>query len=300
MNALTSKRWDNLVAETQFATDMVLTGIRRVCALPMNPRAVAGLPNDQTYPLHVALHMYTSGLERLCKLALACHGFVGTGEFASVRRYSHRLSELLAALEALDLEPFASSGHAHLARPVDEYGDELVDWLERYASGRGRYELLDSLTSEVADVVTWDTWVDFCSRGVVSDDVKLSISVHQGIYDALTDVWIAADLEASAQTHFEMFSTPMSEVAVAVGLAMYRRARWAAEVLAVVTNYTRQELPILSEVVYVLTHSSDDFFNFEVAKLVDRDVIMEELLRHNDTFRSEGSCNFDDDLFEEG
>jgi hypothetical protein len=57
--------------------------------------------------------MYTSGLERLCKLALACHSYASTGDFAKVRSYSHRLSGLLDAIEELDVGAFAPYYRVH-------------------------------------------------------------------------------------------------------------------------------------------------------------------------------------------
>lgn len=279
-------RWRSIVTETQFATESVLEGIRRVSALPVgwDSERLVNVSYDQTYPLQIGLLLYTSGLERLCKLALACHGLVQDGEFRNVRRFSHRLGELLNAVEQLDLSRFAGSRDRYLARPDDEFGSELVDWLERFASGRGRYELIDSLSRDDAELMTWNTWMAFCARGVVSADAKLSISVHSGIGAAVGDIAMANDLEAAAGQYIELSQRGFSEPAVAVGLAMHRRARWVAAVLAAVTHYSDERLPILSEVTYVLTHPSDDFFMWEIAGLSDREVIMEELVDHAQHF----------------
>lgn len=96
-------RWTNLVAETQFSADLVLTGIRRVSRLPMEGNIFGEVAYDQTYPLYVDLHAYTSGLEHLRKLVLACDGFMKEGSFSPVRGYSHRIDELLDAVGSLDL-----------------------------------------------------------------------------------------------------------------------------------------------------------------------------------------------------
>lgn len=277
-------RWHNLVSESQFATELVRSGISRVCALPMSRGRPDPLGYDETYPLSVGLHMYTSGLERLCKLALACHSFASTGAFIKVRKYSHRLSDLLTALEELDLKSFESYHPEYLSRPDDEFGDELVDWLERYASGDGRYELLDSLTLDDAEVLTWDMWVQFCSRGVVSEDVEQSISIRYAVGHALRDVCIANDLESAADPFLETATRPLHAAAVAVGLAMYRRARWPAGIVASVTYYTSEDLPILGEVVNVLTQTTDNFFAYEIAGISDREPVIEELSRHAEMF----------------
>ncbi|MDT0181447.1 hypothetical protein Q9S36_14790 [Microbacterium sp. ARD31] len=277
--------WYNLVAESQFATELVRSGIARVCSLPMSADRPGGQVGcDETYPLNVGLHMYTSGLERLCKLALACHGFATTGEFPKVRKYSHKLSGLLKAIEDLDMSAFKPYYPEYLKRPGDEFGDELVEWLERYASGDGRYELLDSLTRDDVEILTWDVWVQFCSRGVVSDDVKESISIRYAMGEALGNVTVANDLESVAYPFWESTSRSFHAPAVAVGLAMYRRARWAAEIIGATTHYTGKGLPILREVVNVLTQTTDNFFTYEVAGISDREPVVEELTRHFESF----------------
>ncbi len=295
-------RWRSIVTETQFATESILEGIRRVSALPVgwDSDRLVHVTYDQTYPLQIGLMLYTSGLERLCKLALACHGLAQNGEFRNVRQFSHRLSNLLDAIEQLDLDRFAPRRDAYLRRPDDEFGSELVDWLERYASGSGRYELIDSLANDDAELLTWDTWMAFCARGVVADDVRLSISVHSGIGNALSDIAIAHDLESAAGQYVASSQRGFSEPAVAVGLAMHRRARWVAAVLDTVTHYTDERLPILSEVTYVLTHPTNDFFMWEIAGLSDREVIMEELTDHVASFDYPNEDDIDDDdIFED-
>ncbi|WP_426736972.1 hypothetical protein [Plantibacter sp. 2H11-2] len=279
-----TSRWHNLVTETQFATELVRSGIARVCELPMNGNRPDPLGYDEVYPLNVGLYMYTSGLERLCKLALACHGFASTGTFAPVRKYSHHLSKLLDALEKLDLANLEAFHPEYLQRPSDEFGDDLVKWLERYSSGEGRYEILDSLTKDDTDIQTWDVWVEFCSRGVVSADVEESISIRYAIGNAVRDICNANDLESAAHPLLEETTRPLYSASAAVGLAMYRRARWAAEVLASVTYYTHEDLPILREGVDVLTQTTDNFFAYEVAGISDREPVIEELTHHFETF----------------
>lgn len=295
-------RWRSIVTETQFATESVLEGIRRVSALPVgwNSERLVNVSYDQTYPLQIGLMLYTSGLERLCKLALACHGLAQDGEFRNVRRFSHRLSELLNAIDQLDVSRFASRRDKYLTRPEDEFGSELVDWLERFASGGGRYELIDSLARDDTDLLTWDTWMAFCARGVVTDDVRLSIGVHAGIGNALGDIAIAHDLESAAGQYVASSQRGFSEPAVAVGLAMHRRARRVAAVLDAVTHYTDERLPILSEVTYVLTHPTNDFFMWEIAGLSDREVIMAELTDHLEHFDFPEEDDLDkDEIFED-
>lgn len=65
---------------------------------------------------------------------------------------------------------------------------------------------------------------------------------------------------------------------------MYRRARWAAEIIGATTHYTGKNLPILREVVNVLTQTTDNFFAYEVAGISDREPVVEELTRHFGSF----------------
>lgn len=293
MNATTNRRWTNLVAETQFAADLVLTGVRRVSFLPMGGGITGQISYDQTFPLHVGLHTYTSGLERLCKLALACHGFLESGSFTPVRVYSHRITALLDALEGLDLSGMPNATGEYLSRPADVYGLELNEWLTRYSSGEGRYELLDSLSSGAQTLPTWDKWAEFCSKGAVSEAVHRCIDLHYASGCALREIAASHNLESVASGHLEDFNHPISESSAAVGLAMYRRARWAASVLDAVSYYTHPELPLLGEALVELRQTTDNFFAFEVAQLSDPEVVGEELVEYQENFPMSDEEEFD-------
>lgn len=279
-----SQRRSNLVSETQFAVNLVLTGIRRVSRLPMDGHMLTRARYDQTFPLHVGLHSYTSGLERLCKLALACHGFLEKGSFARVRAYSHQITVLFDALEALDLSHIATGPGTYLTRPQDDYEPELNEWLARYSSGQGRYELLDSLSSGSQTLPTWVMWAEFCSRGAVSPSVRRAINMHHASCRALREIAALHRLESVAAGYLAELDGQISFTSAAVGLAMYRRARWAASVLDAVSYYTHRGLPILGEAVVSLRQTSDDFFAFEIARLSDPEVVEVELLGHRSSF----------------
>lgn len=98
---MTTSTWESLVVETQFATELTLTGLRRLCSVPTDPALVRWGSKDLNYALHVGMYSYSSGLERLCKLAIACNGYATTGEFPELRRYSHKIGKLLDAVEKL-------------------------------------------------------------------------------------------------------------------------------------------------------------------------------------------------------
>lgn len=297
-----SKKWTNLVVETQFATELVLQGIRYICSLPMDGNRPFPITYSEEYPLNMGLHIYTSGLERLCKLAIACSEFLATGSFANVRQYSHKLSDLFDALESIELNESGDES-VLLTRPSDEYGSELIEWLEQYASGKGRYELIDSLSNHEVNVATWEGWKALTSRGTVSSSVSECMVLHHAIYQALTDLSIRESLESSAGPFIESSFRPFSEAATSVGLAMFRRARWPAAILSKETQYTDKGLPILSEVLYVLTSSTDDFFKYEIAQISDSEPVADELTqyfsRHLDLDDGQEPEHFDDEAKEE-
>lgn len=151
--------WQSLVAETQFATELTVSGLRRLCSVPVLSDQFPWSTRDLNYALHVGLHSYSSGLERLCKLAIACNGYASTGEFPALRGFSHKIGALLDAIEGLT--PTAADAStpksAYLARPVDGLDPALTNTVERFAGGAGRYEHLDLLWKNDAETSTYDS-----------------------------------------------------------------------------------------------------------------------------------------------
>ncbi len=283
-----TQRWFNLVTETQLATDLILTGLRRMSRLPMNGGLLEEISYDQTYPLYIGLHTYTSGLERLCKLTLACESFTRTGTFAPVRKYSHKLTTLLDAIAELRL-PGNDTDRETVVRPSDPFGPRLESWLEKYASGSGRYELLDSLSADRAGVEVWSEWVRFCNegQGLISDSIQDSISLNYASFKALGSIATAHDLESVASPILDTATLPLSEEAAPVIVALYSRARWVAEYLNKVSYYTHEDLPILGEALVELRQTDDNFYAFEIAQLFDPDVVGEEIIEFNENFVSD-------------
>ena len=131
---MTSTIWDSLVVETQFATELALTGLRRLCFVPTDPARVVWGSSSLNYALHVGMYSYSSGLERLCKLAIACNGYATTGEFPRLRSYSHKIGNLLDAVEKLPPTGSGASMHRakYLVRPVDGLDPDLTNTVERF------------------------------------------------------------------------------------------------------------------------------------------------------------------------
>lgn len=274
--------WESLVVETQFATELTLSGLRRLCAVPTDPELVKWGSRDLNYALHVGMYSYSSGLERLCKLAIACNEYAATGEFPKLRAYSHRIGALLDAVEALTTPttgPDPSEREAkYLVRPVEGLDPDLMGTVERFASGAGRYEHLDILWNDDAEVNTYKEWSALAARASVSEEVRRLISLKSAMAHAIGSELADDGLESTARTVMEDLELPMYEPSVGVVLSLFRKVRWVSTILNVATYYTAKDLPILGEIVSpTFIHTSADFFNYHIARISDDDVVEEEL-----------------------
>lgn len=272
--------WSHLVAETQFATDLVLTGLQRLCTVPTDADVMLWPSKDLNYSLHVGLHAYSSGLERLCKLAIACNRYVADGKFPALKKFSHNIGGLLDAVEALTPEGprVANGGGKYLTRPTDTLDPDLTAMVEKFANGAGRYEHLDSLWNEKAKVTTYDDWCAVAAAATVTTEVHDLIALKKAMADAMRSELSEAGLESTSQPMIEAMERPVFEPSVAVALSLYRKARWVAAILDVATYYTEKGLPLLHEVFNpILGHSSTNFFMFDIAQISDKNVVEEEL-----------------------
>ncbi|MHA7170073.1 hypothetical protein ACX801_18160 [Arthrobacter bambusae] len=300
---MTATIWKNLVVETQFATELTLTGLRRLCSVPTDPDLVTWGSEDLNYALHVGMYSYSSGLERLCKLAIACHVYAGTGEFPKLRPYSHKIGKLLDAVEALTPEGPGASGRKekYLVRPLDSLDPDLTDMVHRFASGAGRYEHLDSLWDDDAEVNTYNEWSALAGRASVSEEVRRLISLKGAMANAIEEELIHYELECTAASVLEDLALPMYVPSVGVVLSLFRKVRWVSAVLDVATYYTRPELPILGEVVApTFIHPSAEFFNYNIARIADDSVVEEELAEVYERIHVRESEMDDEDVDEIG
>ncbi|WP_284986808.1 hypothetical protein [Arthrobacter sp. fls2-241-R2A-172] len=273
--------WDSLVAETQFATELIITGLRRLCSVPTEP-GLGGerRSNDRNYSLHVGMYSYSSGLERLCKLAIACNGYAAKGEFPKLKKYNHRIGGLLDAVEELvPSGPGMSMGRAkYLTRPEDDLDPELTNMVERFANGDGRYEYLDSLWKDNPEVSTFNEWSALAAKVSVPEEVRDLIALKDAMVYAIEAELADAGLESSSQRVREDLALPTYVPSVGVTLKLYRKVRWVAEILDVATYYTSQGIPILGEVVSpTLTQTTANFFRYDIARISDEEPVTEEL-----------------------
>ena len=270
------------MSETQFATDLTVTGLRKLCTVPVGLwGSDSPVSYDQSYPLHVGLHSFTSGLERLCKLAISCHGYVTAEAFPPLRkRYGHRIGGLLDAVEALDLSQVNAVQSQPSSRPKDDLGPGLTEMLERFANGSGRYEHLDSLSDPHSAVSTLETWSNLCSGVTVSEHVKEMLAIRMASVNAIRDLCTAGEVEASTYSLIDHVDQPLFEPSIGVSLKLYRTASWVASILNLVTYYTSQELPLLGEAVQDLYPPADRFFQYTIAQVEDESIATEELREH--------------------
>lgn len=272
--------WSHLVAETQFATDLVLTGLQRLCTVPTDVHTAEWGGKDRNYALHVGLHAYSSGLERLCKLAIACNRYAADGKFPELKKFSHKIGSLLDEVEALTPEgPGVAKGSGkYLARPADVLDPDLTAMVEKFANGAGRYEHLDSLWNEKAKVTTYEDWCAVAANATVTPAVHDLIALKRAMTDAMRSELSEVGLESTSQPMIEAMERPVFEPSVAVALSLYRKARWVAAILDVATYYTNKGLPLLGEVFNrILGHTSTNFFMFDIAQVSDKYVVEEEL-----------------------
>lgn len=272
--------WRSLVTETQFATELTVTGLRRLCSVPTGPTLLGWHGSDLDYALHVGLYSYSSGLERLCKLAIACNRYAATGQFPKLRGYEHRITTLLDAVEALTpTGPGTSTRKTkYLTRPVDKLDPDLTNAVERFATGAGRYEHLDSLWNDDVEVNSYNEWCELASKASVSKKVRELMSLREAVDSAITSELVEVGLEAAAGRVTEDLDVRMFEPSVGVVLSLFRKVRWVSTVLDEATSHQARGLPVLGEVVSpAFIHSPADFFNFHIARVGDVEVVVEEL-----------------------
>lgn len=278
-------QWNYLVSETQFATEQVVAGLRSLCTVPIGGHLWPVL-HSQTYPLHVGLHSYTSGLERLCKLTIACYGCVTSGTFPSVKKYNHKIGKLIDGVQGLNLEQIGGLQKRPAAHVADELDLSLTEMLERFANGAGRYEHLDSLWSDKANVGTLDTWNDMSGRVAVPKRIRDLLLLREGVIEAMRTLCTRNNFEVSGFGILNSIDLPrLAEPSIAVALRLYSSASWVGSVLDAVTYYTgRDDLPLLGEAVYEISGSAEDFFKYSVAQIQDEELTFEELDAHFEQF----------------
>lgn len=291
--------WKNIVVEAQFATELTLNGLRRLCTVPIGPEVALWGSDEQNYALHVGLYSYSSGLERLGKLALSCYGFVVDGKFTKVSGISHDIVKLLDELEALDLTKLGDAQHHtdYLVRPNDPLGPDATSMVKRFAGGTGRYEHLDSLWKEEPEVKTYKDWSELAARVSVSSDVVRLISLKVAMSRVVESAMIDLDLESTHESILPDDQIKMYEPSVGVVLSLFRTVRWVSAILDAVTYYTDVRLPILDDILSrTFLHSSEDFFNYHLVRFSDSYSVEEEVTARYEEMNSREQEEYEEDF----
>lgn len=261
--------------------------------------------NDLNYALHVGMYSYSSGLERLYKLAIACNEYATVGEFPKLRKYSHKIGDLLDAVEKLSPPPSGPGNAArkekYLVRPQDDLDPDLTRTVERFANGARRYEHLDSLWNDDAEVNIYKEWSALAARASVSEEARELISIKEAAAYAIGSELADDGLESTAQRVIEDLALPTYVPSVGVMLSLFRKARWVSINLDVATYYTGKGLPILREVVSsTFVQSTANFFKYDIARISDEEVVVDELQAAYERIRLREAEMDDEDLDEIG
>lgn len=268
-------KWPSLVAEAQFANELVVLGLAKLCTVPTR----TGLWGQEAtyahrYPLYVGLHSFTTGLERLCKLAIVCNGYLLDGHFPNVRQYSHKLATLLDRVGQLQK---AEAVNSYPVRPKFDNDAGIIGFLEHFASGSGRYEYLDLLSKDQVFPEVYDKWHHFCTDMELSEEISQAFKIRSFVISQWRGLSSEGGLESSTYEMLERLDVSIDENSTALALRLFSLASWVASVVSEVTNYTHPDLPILGEVFVALRSDETLFFENEIALLGDVQAVVEEI-----------------------
>jgi hypothetical protein len=290
--------WNSLLSETQYATELTVFGLRTLCQVPVPDDLFMTDEESVRYKLHVGLHAYTSGLERLGKLAFSCQTYLDKGSFPPVKSLSHKLEKISEKIEALDFSSSSNLFPEYLPRPAREHSKDLFILLDGFAAGSGRYEYLDSLSNETQAPDTYIQWKELSelvSNGPRIDLLlSLSAAIENSAFSRISDDqhFLVSELLNSRSDPFLPKSTAVSEI-------LFEYARWFAASLSSASSeafYGRKlgVIPYLSEVLdRHFLHKWDSFFEFHVAQFGDAETLMEGLSENSSENLLQGPDNDD-------
>ncbi|SNB59171.1 hypothetical protein SAMN04487880_3449 [Marinobacter sp. es.042] len=161
-NPCNSPQWHAIRRESVLARDLIGSGVTAL-----------GRANyaDQLGQYYSAFFGLSVGLERLSKLVLVVdHALSNHGQMPSedvVRRYGHRLTELLNKVDQIALEHGA---HLTYQRPKDIIALSIVDCLDSFADARrGRYANFGSLdTPNLSSEEPIKSWWELVAHHILS------------------------------------------------------------------------------------------------------------------------------------
>lgn len=291
--------WYSLLSETQYATELTTFGLRTLCQVPVPDDLFFGDEQQFRYKLHVGLHAYTSGLERLGKLAFSCQTYLNTGNFPPVKPLSHKLQKIAEHVNSLDFRSGNNLFPEYLTMPVSEQSEKLMLLLDSFAAGSGRYEYLDSLSGSAQAPDIYQKWKELSESIKNNERVETLITLSNSLDDAIYSR-MDADQHFVIDGLLDSRPGPFLADSTAVSEMLFEYARWFAACLSSASSeafYGRGQgavIPYLSEVLDgQFLHEWDSFFEFHVAQLGDAEVLLEGLSENG----TEYSLNEVDDDF---
>ncbi len=298
-------KWNALIAETRFAVDQSVVGLREL-ACASHPTRQGYLQRGASFEhsIHSGLFSLTTGIERLGKLAMSAYVLRRDGRYPSVRRYSHDVSLLLKDLADLDLAGIAANEYAAQSPDLSVYADH-ISLMTDYAKGQQRYEFLDSLAADAADAAgegLYERWSDLVHRVSRSDaDLMRVCVVPQLLPEALYSV--VQDEQILIEPYLESyFPININIESLTVAMEFFRLVRWVAAILSSISKQIFYHdprtsgvptFPYLSEIIdHHLLHPPADFAAWEILRLGDLDITLETI---QEVLCGEVDCDSEDE-----
>ena len=230
--------WYDVLSETQFAVHQTVVGLRELGRAVHADQLFMGGAKEVRFMIHSGLFAYTTGVERLAKLALSLAHFRETGGYPSVKSFGHRittLSDLLAELEPLPAPGLIGSEFLEPGNPLTPRPD-FLKLLDDYALGAGRYEYLDSLHTGVNDLDVFQRWLSLTEQVTPSSTVRELCGVPMAIADALYSVSRAVESQLGIESFDHLIEPYLDNIlpaslhpgSVEVALTYYDFAQWIA------------------------------------------------------------------------
>lgn len=286
MNYMVSPVWRALILENLNASSMIQDGLQRLCRV--NVEEIFGSrPVEWVSPLYLGLLDFTAGLERLAKITVSISGLLHGDSFTPVRRYGHKISKLLDAVEAIQLPAGFSCEFS--ARPTISQEPKLLELIDRFSVGAGRYENIDFLTVPDRTPELYDAWCEIVRNEPVPEHVEDLIILRKVIAEQTLDAANSGDFPIDLETIILNWTdledarpvfAPSSTVAVQLSIL----TRWVADVqerinfaLFRAKPSTPVKIPYLYEATANLRLSPEHFFEHVVMEYSSADDLIEAI-----------------------
>lgn len=283
---MVSPVWRALILENLNASSMIQDGLQRLCHV--NVEEIFGQrPIEWVSPLYLGLLDFTAGLERLAKITVSISGLLHGDSFTPVRRYGHKISKLLDAVEAIQLPAGFSSEFS--ARPTISQEAKLLELIDRFSVGAGRYENIDFLTVPDRTPELYDAWCEIVRNEPVPEFVEDLIILRKVIAEQTLDAANSGDFPIDLETIILNWTDledahPVFAPSSAVAVQLSILTRWVAEAqerinlaLLCAEPSATVKIPYLYEATAELRLSPEHFFEHVVMEYSSADDLIEAI-----------------------